>query len=50
VTETFGTQAEAIERGRTIAQNQKTELVIHRSTGQIRDAESYGHDPFPPKG
>ena len=50
VTETFNTQAEAIERGRTIAQNQNTELVIHRPNGQIRDAESYGHDPFPPKG
>jgi hypothetical protein len=24
--------------------------VIHRPNGQIRDANSYGNDPFPPKG
>ena len=44
------TQREAIGVGRKIAQNQKSELVIHRPNGQIRDKNSYGNDPFPPKG
>lgn len=30
--------------------NQQAELVIHRPDGRIRDKDSYGHDPFPPKG
>ncbi len=44
------TQASAIEIGREIARNQQSELVIHRPNGQIRDKDSYGNDPFPPKG
>ena len=44
------TQAEAIERGREIAQNAGTEHVIHGTNGQIRESNSYGNDPFPPKG
>lgn len=44
------TQAEAIKIARGIARNQQSELVIHRSNGQIRDKDSYGNDPHPPKG
>lgn len=44
------TQREAIERAREIAINQQTEVVIHRPNGQIRDSNSYGNDPYPPKG
>ncbi len=44
------TQREAIERAREIAINQGTEVVIHRPNGQIRDSNSYGNDPYPPKG
>lgn len=44
------TQAEAIERGRDIARKQQSELVIHRPNGQIRDKDSYGNDPYPPRG
>ncbi len=43
------TQAEAIEIAKEIAQNQKTEVVIHRPDGTIRDKDSYGNDPYPPK-
>ena len=50
VTSTHSTQADAIERGREIARNQGSELFIHRPNGQIRDRDSYGNDPFPPKG
>jgi len=48
-TKIFDTQKEAIEYGKEIAKNQESELVIHRKNGQIRDKDSYGNDPFPPK-
>jgi len=44
------TQREAIPLAREISKNQKSEMVIHRSNGQIREKNSYGNDPFPPKG
>ena len=43
------TQGQAIEAGRSLAQNQHTELVIHRPNGQIRDSDSYGNDQIPPR-
>lgn len=43
------TQRDAIDAGRRLAQDNKTELVIHRPNGQIRDSDSYGNDPCPPK-
>ncbi|MBA7662189.1 hypothetical protein ES703_70215 [subsurface metagenome] len=49
VTSTHDTQAEAIERARQIAINQHSEVVIHRPDGTIRDKDSYGKDPCPPK-
>lgn len=50
VTSIHSTQAEAERAARDIAINQKSEVVIHRPDGRIRDKNSYGHDPFPPKG
>ena len=44
------TQAEAISIAKSIAVNKKTELVIHGTDGRIREKNSYGNDPFPPKG
>lgn len=49
-TQVFRTQQEAIERGREIAINQQSELFIHNREGQIRERNSYGNDPHPPKG
>lgn len=43
------TQAEAIEVARKICINQRSELIIHRSDGRIRDRDSYGGEPLPPK-
>lgn len=43
------TQSAAIETGREIARAGRAELVIHRPNGQIRDSDSYGNDPNPPK-
>lgn len=44
------TQKEAIDRARAISRNQGSELVIHRPNGMIRDKDSHGRDPFPPRG
>ncbi|MCR6658625.1 MAG: DUF2188 domain-containing protein [Asticcacaulis sp.] len=46
----YQTQAEAIAAATKIAQNQKTELYIHGRDGRIRERNSYGTDPHPPKG
>lgn len=43
-------QKEAIDRARAISRNQGSELVIHRLNGMIRDKDSHGRDPFPPRG
>lgn len=50
VTSTHNTQKAATDAARSIAQNQKSEVIIHRPDGRIRDSNSYGNDPFPPKG
>ena len=44
------TQEQAINIARDIARNQHSELFIHRPNGQIRSRDSYGNDPYPPKG
>lgn len=44
------TQTEALAVARNIAINQGAEVVIHRPNGQIREKNSYGNDPFPPRG
>ena len=49
VTSVHQTQAEAIAAAKEIAQNQKSELVIRGRDGKIRDKDSYGNDPFPPR-
>lgn len=47
---THSTQAQATEAARNTAIRERGEVVIHRPDGRIRDANSYGNDPFPPKG
>jgi uncharacterized protein YdaT len=44
------TQKEAIEAAREIARKQRSELFIHGQDGRIRERDSYGNDPYPPKG
>jgi uncharacterized protein YdaT len=43
------TQADAIEKAREQAKREHVEVVIHRPDGKIRDSDSYGPDPHPPK-
>lgn len=49
-TSTHSTQAEAIKAATRIAKNQQTELYVHGQDGRIRERNSYGKDPHPPKG
>ena len=44
------TQREAIDKAREISRKQGTELQIHRKDMRIRQSDSHGNDPFPPKG
>jgi Uncharacterized protein conserved in bacteria (DUF2188) len=46
---TFDTQVEAVKYGRTAARNARSELYIHGRDGTIKNKNSYGSDPFPPK-
>ena len=49
VSSTHRTQAEAAEAARSRAIQDKVELVTHRRDGRIRDSDSYGNDPMPPR-
>lgn len=43
------TQTDAISRGRPLAQHERGELFIHDRQNRIRDRDSYGNDPCPPR-
>lgn len=43
------TQAAAIDAARAIAKNQRSEVVIHDRRNVIRDKDSFGNDPCPPR-
>jgi len=43
------TQQKAIDAGRNAAKAEQSELVIHGRDGKIRDKDSFGNDPFPPR-
>ncbi len=44
------TKIEAIVKARKIARDKKSELIIHNKDGRISERNSYGNDPYPPKG
>ena len=46
----FDTQKEAIDYSKPKAKDDKVEFIIKNRKGQIREKDSYGNDPFPPKG
>ena len=50
ITSVHDTQREAIAAAREIARNQQSELFIHGRDGRIRERDSHGNDPFPPRG
>jgi hypothetical protein len=43
-------KADAVARGRELAQNKRTELVIKSETGRIMAKDSHGNDPRRIKG
>lgn len=43
------TQTKAISKAIPVAKSFGSEVVIHRPNGTIRDKDSYGRDPYPPK-
>ena len=49
VTSIHETQSAAYDAARHIAINNRSEVVIHRPDGRIRDKDSFGNDPFPPR-
>lgn len=49
-TRLFETQAAAIKFGREVARRDGVEFYVHRKDGTIRERDSYGRDPHPPKG
>ena len=44
------TQAEAEAAGRVTARREQVEFYLHGRDGQIRGRDSYGNDPYPPRG
>jgi len=44
------TQQAAIDAGRKLARQEGSELVVHGRDGKIREKDSQGRDPYPPKG
>lgn len=44
------TQSGAAQAARSSARSQGSEILIHGRNGQIRERDSYGSDPYPPKG
>lgn len=45
----FPTQGAAIQAGRAQARKNASELIIHGKDGRIREKNTYGKDPLPPK-
>lgn len=43
------TQRDALEAGRTLAVRNRSELVVHGRDNLIRDKDSFGRDPNPPR-
>jgi Uncharacterized protein conserved in bacteria (DUF2188) len=44
-----GTQKQAIDAAKPLATLLGGDVVIHGRDGLIRDRDSYGNDPFPPR-
>jgi hypothetical protein len=49
LTSIHDTQGAAIDAAIEIAKNRQSDVIIHDRHGKIRDRDSYGNDPCPPK-
>lgn len=45
----FTTQADAVTYARDAAKKAKTELFVHGRDGTIKEKNTYGRDPMPPR-
>lgn len=45
----FTTQADAVTYARDAAKKAKTELFVHGKDGTIKERNTYGRDPMPPR-
>lgn len=45
----FDNKQDAVDYGRDVSKNQKSEFVIHKKDGTIQNSDSHGGDPCPPK-
>lgn len=50
VSSVHAAQQEAISAAREAAVRQGSEMLIHGKNGRIRERNTYGKDPYPPKG
>jgi hypothetical protein len=41
----FRTQSEAWEKAKSIARKERTQAFLHGRDGQVRERNTYGHDP-----
>jgi hypothetical protein len=48
-TRIFDTQKEAVTYARSLAKKERGELYIHAKDGTIRQKDSFGRDPLPPR-
>jgi hypothetical protein len=46
----FERTQDAVDKCREINKKQGTKFEIHDKHGKIKDSDSHGHDPYPPKG
>lgn len=49
VSKTYDTQRQAQDGARPAAKRDGVELVTHGRDGRIRDSDSFGNDPMPPR-
>lgn len=45
----FERKEDAVHWGRELSRREHSEFIIHDKHGVIREADSHGHDPDPPK-
>ena len=45
----FSSKSDAVSFARALAKDRCGELIIHGRDGRIREASSYGKDPYPPR-
>lgn len=45
----FDNKQNAVDWGRQVSRNQKSEFLIHGRDGKIQQSDSHGGDPNPPK-